>query len=193
MRKGSILLLGIVVSLTLANTVLAQVEKGQTELSFAAAFMGVKGDDGDMSYAFNISGRMGYLVTSTFEFEPEIIFSTYEDEDPGIILAANLLYNISLPDADQITPFLLAGLGWSNSAPLFNQTNFGDAGRDYTLLNLGLGMRFFLSNSSALRLEYRFQRFSTEEERWYFDGYTGGYDPSVSYHNVLFGMALFLK
>lgn len=162
-------------------------------MSFAAAFMGVKGDDGDMSYAFNISGRMGYLVTRAFEFEPEIIFSTYEDEDPGIVVAANVLYNIFLPEADHITPFLLAGLGWSNSAPLFNQTNFGDAGRDYTLLNLGLGMRFFLSSSSALRLEYRFQRFSTEEERWYFDGYAGGYDPSVSYHNVLFGMALFLK
>lgn len=193
MRKVLILFLGIAVGLILAGAASAQVEKGQTELSFAAAFMGVKLDEGDLSYAFNLSGRVGYLVTGGFELEPEIIFTTYEDEDPGIVLAGNVLYNFSFPEAEHVSPFLLAGLGWSNSAPLFSQTSFGDADRDFILVNLGLGMRFFLSRSSALRLEYRFQRFSAKEERWDYDGYQGVYDPSVDYHNILLGMALFLR
>lgn len=153
MRKGSILLLGIVVSLALANAASAQPEKGQRELSFAAAFMAVNEEEGETNTAFNLSGRVGYYMTNRFEFEPEMILSKYEDEDPGFVLSANFLYNVSSPGASRLSPFLLAGFGWSNSLPLFNQMNFGDADRNYTVLNLGMGIKTFLGEWSALRFE----------------------------------------
>ncbi len=192
MRNRSVLLLGILLSLALANAASAQPEKGQRELSFAAAFMAVNGEDGETSTAFNFSGRVGYYMTKRFEFEPEVILSIYEDEDAGFVLSANFLYNVSSPGGSRISPFLLAGFGWSNSLPFFNQMNFGDAGRKYTVLNLGLGIKTFLSDRSALRFAYRFQRFFAEEVVFpYPDRWT--YDPSVTYHNLLFGLSIFLR
>lgn len=192
MRKGSILLLGILVSLTLANAAPAQPEKGQRELSFAAAFMAVKGEDGETNSAFNLSGRVGHYFTRRFEFEPEIILSVYEGGDPGFVLSANVLYNVSSPGASHISPFLLAGVGWSNSLPFFNQMNLGDAHINYAVLNLGLGIKTFLSERSALRFGYRFQRFFAEEVVYPYP-YRWTTDPSVSYHNLLFGLSIFLK
>jgi len=189
MTKGFLLVVWILVSLTFISNPSAQVEKGATELSFAAAFMGVKESDHDLETAFNLSARVGYFITKEFEIEPEIIFSTYEGEDPGFILSANFLYNVSLPEASKAVPFFLVGIGWSNSLHFFNQMNFGDVERNYTILNLGLGSKFFLNGSAAMRFEYRFQRFYAEEKKTLY--YT--YDPSVSYHNLFFGMTVLLK
>ena len=192
MRKGPILLSAIVVSLALANAASAQPERGQRELSFAAAFMAVNEEEGETNTAFNLSGRVGYYISNRFEFEPEMILSKYEDEDPGFVLSANFLYNVSSPGASRLSPFLLAGIGWSNTLPFFNQTNFGDADRNYTVLNLGMGIKTFLGEWSALRFEYRFQRFLAEEVVLPYP-YRWTYDPSVSYHNLLFGLSVFLK
>jgi opacity protein-like surface antigen len=193
-RKASVLFLGIFLSLALADAALAQPEKGQRELSFAAAFMAVNEEEGETNTAFNLSGRVGYYITNRFEFEPEMILSKYEDEDPGFVLSANFLYNVSSPGASSISPFLLAGVGWSNSLPFFNQMNFGDADRNYTVLNLGLGIKTFLSERSALRFGYRFQRFFAEEVVFPHPySYRRTYDPSVSYHNLLFGLSVFLR
>ena len=86
-----------------------------------------------------------------------------------------------------------SGIGWSNSLPFFNQVNFGDVDRNYTVLNLGMGIKTFLNEWSALRFEYRFQRFLAEEVVVFTSPYRWSYDPSVSYHNLLFGLSVFLK
>jgi hypothetical protein len=189
MPKGFVLLVWILVSLTFVSGASAQLEKGTKELSFAAAFMGVKESDQDIETAFNLSVRFGYLITREFEIEPEVIFSAYEGGDPGFILSANFLYNLSLPEASNAIPFFLIGIGRSNSVHFFNQMNLGDTKMDYTILNLGLGSKFFLNDSAALRFEYRFQRFFAEELRT--PHFT--YDRSISYHNFAFGMTVLLK
>jgi len=162
--------------------------------------MAMRESDGGRETAFNLSYRFGYLITKEFEIEPEIISSTYEGGDPGFILSANFLYNVSLPkvpETSKAVSFFLVGIGWSNSLHYFNQMNFGDAERNYTVLNLGLGSKFFLNGSAGMRFEYRFQRFYAEEEktRYYTYGHSGyyTYDPSVSYHNLFFGMTVLLK
>lgn len=190
--KKALVLLVILAGLTMANPVAAQLEKGRIELSFAATYMGVKESDRDLQTAFNIAGRFGYFITKELEIEPEIIFSVYSEDfdldDPGFILSANLVYNLSTLKTKKVAPFFLAGGGWANSVHYFNQMNLGDVERDYTLLNLGLGSKFFLNRSVAFRFEYRYQRFFGEKRTdWLYT-----YDTSFSYHNFLFGFSIFL-
>jgi|GEM_PF-1090467 len=173
----------------------AQLKKGQMELSLSAAFMGIQESGEDFSSAFNLSTRLGYFLSKEFELEPEIIFSSYGgDGNPGIILSGNLLCNLHLQKQFGGFPFFLAGLGWANSLHYFNQMNFGEVDRNYTILNLGVGVKSLIGKSAALRMEYRFQRFYAEKiEYWgQFAGhYT--YDPSLSYHNFMMGLSVFLK
>lgn len=189
MKKVIILMAGVMMSIFLADRALAQLEKGKKELSFGAAFMGIQ-QEGETEVAFNLSTRLGYFLTKEFEVEPEVIFSVYENEDAGFILNANLLYNPPMPKDTRIFPFFLAGGGWANSVHLFNQINAGKVDRNYTILNLGVGSRFFINNSVSLRFEYRFQRFFTEKEEQGWWGYYETYNPSFNYHNVLFGLSV---
>lgn len=183
MKKVIILLAGILMSMLLIDSVFAQLEKGKSELSFGAAFMGVQQAEGS-SFAVNISTRLGYFFTQQFEIEPEIIFTAYEHQDAGLILNANLLYNLPVAQGIKVVPFVLAGGGWANSVHLFNQINAGDVDRNHYILNLGLGTRYFLNSSVALRLEYRFQRFFPIKKPW-----EDAPPPGFNYHNVLVGLS----
>jgi opacity protein-like surface antigen len=115
-----------------------------------------------------------------------MIFSAYEHQKAGVVLDANLLYNLPMAEGTRIVPFLLAGGGWANAGNLSNQINSGEVVRDYTVLNLGIGTRLFLNNLVALRLEYRFQRFFAKKEELPFGGV---YDPSLNCHNILVGLS----
>jgi hypothetical protein len=188
MRKALILFVAILASLASVNSASAQLEKGQMEVSFSASFMGIKEDGQDMKTALNLPFRLGYFVTKGFEIEPEMIISTYEGYEPGYIFSANLLYNASPLGNSKACPFFLVGIGWSNALHHFNQLNLGDTGNEYLILNLGIGSKFLLSASAALRLEYRFQRFVFQKKASWLNHV---HDPSVSYHNLFFGIALF--
>jgi len=200
MKKVIILLAGILISLIFVDSVFAQLEKGKAELSFGASFMGMQpAQEGEESnFGVNISTRLGYFFTRRFEAEPEIIFTSYEHQKAGVILSANLLYNQPLAEGSRIVPFLLAGGGWANSVHLLTQINSnsgeeatisGEGVRNYQILNLGTGARFFLTNSIALRLEYRFQRFFAKKEELDVAGRLVTYDPTRSYHNVMVGLS----
>jgi opacity protein-like surface antigen len=197
MRKKIFLLMVVVLCFTGFENATAQLKKGQMELSLSAAFMGVQDRGGDFSSAFNLSTRFGYFLSKEFEVEPEIIFSSYGGSgNPGIILSGNFLYNYHILDRLQISPFFLAGFGWANSRHYFNLMNFGEENRNYTILNLGVGLKSFISKSVSLRMEYRFQRFIAGEEKvepvsFWMTPYT--YDPSLSYHNFMMGLSVFLK
>jgi hypothetical protein len=195
MRKKIFLLMIFALCFAGFENAAAQLKKGQMELSFSAAFMGVKENGEDLSTAFNLSARYGYFLTKEFEIEPEIILSSYGgDGNPGIILSGNLLYNFHLQKQFGAFPFFLAGLGWANSLHYFNQMNFGEGERNYSILNLGLGLKSLIGKSAALRVEYRFQRFYAEKIE-YWGQFTGHYtyDPSLSYHNFMMGLSVFLK
>ena len=200
MRKGLFLLAAILLSSTFIKDASAHFHhlgKRQMELSFGAAFRGVQESGEDVSSTFNLSTRFGYFLTKQFEIEPEIILSTYKGGDPAIILSANFLFNLPLSKDSKVFPFFLGGIGWANSSPYFNHHLYsGYLNRHYTIFNLGLGSKFFLSRSTALRLEYRFQRFFAGNynmhSRWYYN-YNYTYYPSRSYHNIFFGLSFFLK
>jgi len=174
-------LIALLVVLISVPVVFSQTEKGDKELSIAASFMSRKYEDGAAWTVINVPIRLGILVTKNFEIEPEILFAKYEEQDAGFILSCNLAYNFSLPDPESRTvPYLFSGIGFSNTiVHLPNCAMSGAEDETWTPLNLGGGVKFFLSNSAALRWEYRFQKFMGE---W-----------DYTYHNIFLGVSAFFK
>jgi opacity protein-like surface antigen len=164
------------------DTVFAQTENGDIELSGAASFMSRKFEDAEEAWwVINLATRLGIFVTRTIEIEPEIMFSKYKEEDLGYALSGNLVFNISSrsPDND-IVPFFLGGFGVSNTIQFLpNILWFGSEDNTWTILNLGAGFKLFISKQVALRLEYRFQNYFEEE--------------NITYHNIFFGISAFFK
>jgi opacity protein-like surface antigen len=174
--------IGVLTTLISVETAFAQTERGDKELSIAASFMARKIEHDDQFWtAFNIPIRLGFLVTQNIEVEPEILFSKYEEEDAGFILSGNLAYNFNptSPESKSV-PFVLGGLGFSNTIMLFapNAAWVGDKDENWTVLNLGGGIKMFMSKPVALRLEYRFQKFLG--------------DSDITYHNIFLGVSVFL-
>jgi len=166
----------------LCQLVYSQTKKGAKELSIGASFMSRSYENSDESWtAFNIPIRLGFCVNNNLEIEPELLFNKYEEEDAGLIFSVNIAYNINSPGRSNPTvPFLLGGVGFSNTIVILpNYAHAGiEEGKGWTILNLGAGLKMFLSKTAALRLEYRFQK------------YNG--DSDLTYHNVLFGMSVFI-
>lgn len=158
----------------------AQIQRGDKELSIAASFMESRFEAGGENWwAANLATRLGFLVTEHIEIEPEILFSKFRKEDAGFVLSGNLSYNFSpINPEGKTVPFVFGGLGLSNTIMFLSNVtwpSFEDKTR--TVLNLGGGLKIFLSRPSALRLEYRFQKFSGE-----------GWD--YTYHHILFGISI---
>ena len=174
-------LIAFLVVLISAPAVLAQIEKGDKELSIAASFMSRKYEDGEAWTVINIPIRLGVFVTKNVEIEPEILFSKWEDEDLGFLLSGNLAYNFTILEPESRTvPFLFSGFGFSNTYVYFPSFLLpGIEDETWTVVNLGGGAKFFLSKAAALRWEYRFQKFF------------GDWD--LTYHNIFLGVSAFFK
>lgn len=172
---------GVLTLLILAETVFAQPEKWDKELSIAASFMARKSEySSEFWTAFNIPIRLGLLVTKDFEIEPEILFSKYEGGHVGFVFSGNLAYNINPTSHEgRVVPFVFGGLGYSNATILLPNIAYGGGDENWTVLNLGGGLKIFMSKPVALRLEYRFQNFF---------GYR-----DIMYHNIFFGISVFFK
>ena len=141
------------------TAVFSQPEQGTSELSFAFSFQARNA--GGKSYTFfNLPFRYGYFITQRIEIEPEVIYTKAEGLEPGFTLLGNISYHfLAEPNA---FAFVLLGGGVSNSIP----TGWSDLNvyEDLTLavLNIGLGVKTFVSKKGAVRAEYRFQHFSGE-------------------------------
>ncbi len=123
--------------------------------------MVIKPEGGELFSGFHLAGRFGYFLSKNIEIEPEVAIGKFEDADVGYVLSCNLNYNLTA--GGKTVPFFLAG------------------GEDtYMLLNAGLGVKVFLSETAAFRAEYRFQHIFAE------DGY-------ITYHYGLIGFSFFLK
>jgi hypothetical protein len=172
---------GLFIFLVAVQVAFAQIEQGDKEFSIAASFMSRKVEDGESWTVLNIPIRIGYFVTKNVEIEPEILFTSWEDEDLGYVLSGNLAYNVILADQESKTvPFLFSGVGFSNTITyLPNFAWLGAEDETWTVLNVGGGIKFFLQKRAALRFEYRFQKFS------------GDWD--YTYHNMLLGVSAFLN
>ena len=173
---------GVLTVLISVETVFAQIERGDKEFSIAASYMSMKYEDAEEAWwTANLAVRLGFLVTNNIEIEPEILFSKYKEEDAGFVLSGNLAYNFSPigPEGNAV-PFVLGGFGYSNT--LIFVHNVASSSWDdekWTVLNLGGGFKGFMSKPVALRVEYRFQKFS------------GDWD--YTYHNIFLGISAFLK
>lgn len=190
MRNTFLLALALSLSLIFTTDSLAQIEKGQKELSLAITLSGIGGDEGVL-YAL---GRFGYFFSNKLELEPEIIFLqelSSGDDHPGIMVSVNFLLHPDLPGSDQDFPFLLVGGGWAYSTNSFSNSYPTEA-RHYPLLNLGSGLKFRLNERTAIRVEFRYQRLFAEKEISPNYPYDTS-DPSLNALNFLVGLSLFFK
>jgi hypothetical protein len=163
------------------DLIFSQIEKGNKELSIIASFMSRKFEDADESWtAINLALGFGFFITRGLEFEPEIFYSSYENDKAGWIFSGNIAYNFPTGDDNNISPFILAGLGYSNTLmylPRF--IGSGDENDKWTVLNAGAGLKIFIPYPVSLRLEYRFQKFQG--------------DYYQTNHFILLGLSAFIK
>jgi outer membrane protein OmpA-like peptidoglycan-associated protein/opacity protein-like surface antigen len=97
-------------------------------------------------------GRFGYFIDENVSFEPSYQ-RLYTSTAAGVgmqirSLRFNFLYNF-LPDY-RIRPFMTVGLGWENTR-VYSVLSSNDLG-----VNAGAGVRFFLTDWVALRLDGRY-------------------------------------
>lgn len=147
--------LGLVVVLFVCTlAVSAQPVGKKFELGFSGSFTSFKFSyESDSTTVFNLPLRAGYYIWKGLEIEPELMLTKAEGADAGFILAANLAYNFNLKG--NLRPFVLAGIGFGNGFTVANIAE-GDSDVNATVVNLGLGIKYLIGNSAALRLEYRY-------------------------------------
>lgn len=149
----------------------------------------------DSKHSFlTLTMRYGKFVASGLEISPELQWTAIEEWEPAFSIAANLEYNfapLSTSEKQRNVPFLLAGYGIGNAAPAYMWFVSRTSDKfDVPVLNLGAGLKTFVSDRVALRFEYRYQRFSWDES------YQSAFSSSTSkyvdqYHRFLFGFSVF--
>ncbi len=150
----------VLIITTIVETSSAQTEKGDKEISISSSFMSLNYEGFREPWsAAKLTMRMGIHITENIEIEPEMILSNYRGKIAGAVFSGNLLYNFKSEETNnKVVPFVLCGVGISNAvlAPpdvaSYGSVMFG------TVYNLGCGVKIFLSESSLLRVEYRFQK-----------------------------------
>lgn len=145
--------------------IFAQPVQGKKfEFSTSASFWNIKyKDEVDSTTMFNLSLRLGLFIYKGFEIEPELFLTIPEDgEDTGCLFLGNLTYNFNV--SGKVVPFLLAGVGYGNGLRFFSWV--WDIDEGITALNFGGGIKYIIGNSAAIRIEYRFTKYSGEDD-WY--------------------------
>jgi opacity protein-like surface antigen len=134
-------------------------------------------------------------VVDGFSIEPEIYILAVEKFLPTLNLGGNLAYTFSIPESP-VKPFLTAGYGIGNGIPIMQRLmDRSSDDLDIPVVRVGGGMKIFLSKQVALKLEYRYERYSYENSSSFaYYGYSYSYSQKVisNYHNVLFGISVFL-
>jgi opacity protein-like surface antigen len=173
-----------VVALFLASTAaLAQPIVGKKwEFSTAVAFNSTKYTGESASSYLNIPVRVGYFIWKGLEIEPELTMTfTSDDIDlgTGLFFSLNAAYNFTLTNK-KLIPFVRAGFGLGNGIRQFDLI-FKTSGYTITAPSLGLGAKYRIGDSAALRLEYRFNSYSA----------SGGVGHFVDEHLVFVGISIF--
>jgi len=164
-----------------------QIEKGSWEMSVAGTFgsysLSTNGNDGESTSLVSIAARPGYYVIDGLSIEPELYWTAIEDELPIFNIAANVSYTFRVAESG-VSPFLLAGYGVGNGIPIFQRLIFRSSDEmDVSVLNVGGGVKFFVTTSVALRAEYRFQQFNQDED---------SFETTANWHTILLGFSVFL-
>jgi opacity protein-like surface antigen len=141
--------------------------------------------------ALGIDLRVGLFAVQGFSIEPEIYLLAAEKETPTLNLGANLGYTFSIPESP-VKPYVTAGYGIGNGIPLM-QRLMGHTTSDFDIavLRAGGGLKIFLGKQVALKIEYRYERYSLDQSETFY-GSTYSYSNIYNMHNVLFGLSVFL-
>jgi hypothetical protein len=124
---------------------------------------------------------VGSFLTDRLEFEVEGLLTTPGFGDASLLLSGLLSWHFHAPGrVHPFSQFLLLGAGVTNTVPI--STNFaGGGGDDYAaVLNLGAGIKTFVAEPVAIRLEYRFQHYAFDRV-------------SSQNHMVLAGISYFVR
>lgn len=176
----------ILVSITLS----AQPREGKNvELSLSGSYQNYSSGSGSgSSGALLLSPRAGFFLINGLELEPELLLMISSGSDPAYVLNANLCYNFLLEKKS--IPFLLIGYGIANTTPFFN-VPFGKTDFKIGVFNIGAGLKIFIDNNVAIRLEYRFQKYSGDDvKNSYGYSYTTKVDTRIN--TVQFGFSILL-
>jgi hypothetical protein len=199
MRTHNIIIVGLLIVTIVAGAPGAKADNRirHTEFSIAGSMQAFV-SQGSSSFIMNMPLRIGAFISRDVEIEAEGIVTIMEgcaSTEIGHIASLNGSYNI--PASEKLLPFILIGIGFSNSAPIGNvcADNIYD---DVTLrvLNAGFGWKFLLTRRAGLRIEYRMQKFSGQKDYTYGDFYSGVYSSYIrkydfTLHSLFLGVSLF--
>ena len=153
------------------------------EFSTGVSAFSVKYDGIDVSYSYlSVPFRFGWFAWKGLEIEPEVCvtFPLSGDGDTSYFLLANIVYNFRT--SGNWVPFAGAGAGVGNGIALAGVVQ-GSSGTDASVFDALLGVKFLIGGVGALRLEYRYNRYSWD----FFDGKP----EDGNLHQVLMGLAIF--
>lgn len=192
-------IISLVLFFALSTTLFSQIEKGTKELSLSGTFgsfsESVKSpnysrDEESTSYIM-LAFRPGFFITKSIELEPEIFLTAMENTEPSFSFSGNISYNFDIKESN-ITPFILAGYGIGNSISILNSLFYrASEDLDVTNLNLGAGMKIFVSSQIAVKLEYRYQRFNYDRDYQSFFNQTYITEYKINSHRLLVGFSFF--
>lgn len=180
----------------------AQTEKGSWEISAAANAGSMSRSYESSSGGYSTSGssdalmyfaldlRAGWYVVDGFSIEPEVYMFAAEEQEPAFNFGGNLSYTFNIQESP-VKPFLIAGYGIGNAIPIA-QLLLGQSSDelDIPVLRVGGGLKVFVSKNVALKAEYRYERYTSEESS---SSYYGSYSSTTvtNFHNILFGFCVF--
>jgi hypothetical protein len=182
----------VIMLFALANALCpAQPREGRTrELSLSGSFQTYSsGNSSSASSAFLVSPRLGFFIVEGLEIEPEALVMLTSGADPVYVLNANVSYNFV--SSNKGVPFVLVGYGRANTVPFFNvpmtRTTFG-----VDVFNLGAGVKIYMGEDIALRVEYRFQKFYGQGNTTLYGLYSFSEKVDTRLHIVQFGFSVLL-
>lgn len=200
-------LIGLVLSLlVIVSTIpaISQTQQGAWEFSVSGTFSSVtlstesSGYSGTHTYGsdeaidyFSLLLRPGFYVIDGLEIEPEINWGAADRVPPSYSFSGNVAYTYLIPGT-RLAPFALAGYGIGNGIPVLQRMMERSSDEfDIGVLNLGAGLKLFAAKQVALRVEYRYQRYSHEAT---VGGglYSSTMKSTFNFHNVFLGVSVFL-
>jgi len=114
----------------------------------------------------------GIYIIDGLSFEPELDFLFIEESEPSFSFIPNLSYTYRFPTSSNLALYCRAGYGLSNSYNLFGFLFRTSSSLEIGVLNLGVGLKFLVSENFCLRSEINYRRSTyTEEESSYYYSY----------------------
>jgi len=193
----------LAISFLLASGGMAQERNYRAELSFSGTggwvstsySSGSQSSSSDAQGYLTLVSRTGIFVYEGLSVEPEISLTAIEGTEPALVFAGNISYTFTPPNSN-VCPFILGGVGIGNAIPMGpNPLGRTSDALDVFMIGAGAGLKVFLTESAALRFEYRYQHFSHEYE------YVTSYYPTMkkstadiayNMHRVFIGVSIFI-